>query len=196
MNKSRILDCQRFQMAGDLENQNILSDLNLKQMTPVLDRWSPLSYSIAKHIHINVSKHTGYESSYRECLNHVYVIHGLSLCREIGEDCVFCAKKRKKYLDISMGPISDHQLTVAPAFYVTMCDLFGPLQVFVPGHAMKTRHRNVVEAKCYGAVFICPVTKLTSSKIPPSSCPSLPCSSTPPANRRKLPACVSSRWLV
>ena len=73
--------------------------------------------------------------------------------------------KRKKYIEASMGPIADDQLTVAPAFYVTMADIFGPCQVFVPGHAMKTRNRSVVEAKCYVLVFCCPVTKLINLQV-------------------------------
>ena len=62
--------------------------------------------------------------------------------REIGDDCVHSAMKRKKFIEASMGPIADDQLTVGPAFYVRMADIFGPCQVFVPGHAMKTRHRS------------------------------------------------------
>ena len=165
MSKTRILDGQRFQLAGGLENQNILAEYNMKLMTPVLDRFSSLSYSIADYIHTNIAKHAGYETSYRECLEHCFIIQGLGLFREIGEDCSRCAMKRKRFIDVSMGPISDEQLTIAPAFYITMCDIFGPCHVFVPGHAMKTRHRNIVEVKCYVLVFCCPVTKMVNLQV-------------------------------
>ena len=46
-----------------------------------------------------------------------------------------------------------------------MCDLYGPCHIFVPGHAHKTRHRNVVEAKCYVLVTVCPVTKLVNLQV-------------------------------
>lgn len=43
----------------------------------------------------------------------------------------------------------------------------GPVMciVYVPGHAMKTRHRTVVEAKCYVLVSVCPVTKLVNLQV-------------------------------
>ena len=85
--------------------------------------------------------------------------------RELGEDCVRCLRKRKAYLDIPKGPIPEHNLTIAPPFWVAMCDLYGPCHIFVPGHAHKTRHRNVVEAKCYVFVTVCPVTKLVNLQV-------------------------------
>ena len=57
----------------------------------------------------------------------------MSLFREIGDDCIPCVKRRKKYLDVEMGPIADEQLLVAPPFWVTMCDIFGPCYIYVPG---------------------------------------------------------------
>ena len=72
----------------------------------------------------------------------------LSLFRELGEDCVRCLKKRKAFLDIAEGPLPEENLTISPPFWVAMCDLYGPCHIFVPGHAHKTRHRNIVEAKC------------------------------------------------
>ena len=42
--RSRILEGQRFILAGELENSNILKDTNLNFFTPVLDRFSPVSY--------------------------------------------------------------------------------------------------------------------------------------------------------
>ena len=163
--KSRILDGQRFQEAGGLEDLNIFGDYNLKLQTPVVDRYSPFAYAVGDYVHSELCRHGGYETSYRECLNFCFIIQGLSLFRELGDDCVHCAMKRKKYIEASMGPIADDQLTVAPAFYVTMADIFGPCQVFVPGHAMKTRNRSVVEAKCYVLVFCCPVTKLINLQV-------------------------------
>lgn len=59
-----------------------------------------------------------------------------------------------------MGPASDHQLTIAPPFYITMADLFGPLDVFVPGYERTTRNRKVLQAKAHIILFACPVTKL------------------------------------
>ena len=51
VSRSRILDCMRFQVAGGLESQESLFQFGIKSINPVLDRHSPLSYSIADYIH-------------------------------------------------------------------------------------------------------------------------------------------------
>ena len=53
--KSRILD--RFRAAGGLEDLDTVAEFGIKMMTPVLDRYSPLSYSIGDYIHRRVAKH-------------------------------------------------------------------------------------------------------------------------------------------
>ena len=68
-------------------------------------------------------------------------------------------------MDIKEGPVADEALNICPAFYATMCDLYGPYKIYVPGHAMKTRHRNVTEAKCYVLVSCCPVTKCINLQV-------------------------------
>ena len=64
-----------------------------------------------------------------------------------------------------MGPISDKQLTISPPFFVAMCDLDGPINVFVPGHERQTRGKNVMTAKIYIMTFICPVSKLINLQV-------------------------------
>ena len=160
--KSRILDTQRFQTAGGLDN---IAELGIKSMTPVLERFSPLSYSIGDYVHRKLARHAGYENCLRESLNHCFIIQGMTLFRELGDDCVRCAKMRKKFLDIVEGPISDEQLIIAPAFWISMCDLYGPCQIYVPGFSMQTRNRKVLEMKCYVFVAVCPVTKLVNLQV-------------------------------
>ena len=164
--KSRILDTMRFHVEGGLD-ENILGlgALGIKSKTPLLDRYSPLSYSIGDYIHRVVARHGGYERCYRDSLNHVFIIHGLSLFREIGSDCVKCDRLRKRYLDVEMGPIGDQQLIIAPPFYTTMCDIFGPCKVYVPGHSMATRGRKAIDVKAYVLVFICPTTKCINLQV-------------------------------
>ena len=53
--------------------------------------------------------------------------------REIGEEGAKCSMIRKKFTDVAMGPVSNHQLTVSPPFYAAYCDLDGPYTVYVPG---------------------------------------------------------------
>ena len=140
--KSRILDGQRFQIAGVFENINSfgLEQFGLNMAVPVLDRNSPLSYSIGDYVHRILSKHGGYETCLRQSLNICFIIQGMGLFRELGEDCVTCAKLRKKYFDVSMGPAADEQMIIAPPFWVCMADIFGPCYIYVPGHSMRTRN--------------------------------------------------------
>ena len=157
--RSRIFEGQRFILAGDLKNSNILMETNLNFFTPVLDRFSPLSYSIAMYVHYELMKHSGEETCYRCSLGHCYIIQGMGLFKEISEDCVQCKQLRKKFIEVSMGGISDSQLTIAPPFWVSMVDLLGPIHVYVPGFERNTGNRKVLEAKVYIMAFVCPTTK-------------------------------------
>ena len=143
----------------------ILDMFCLKVFTPVLDRFSPLSYAIADYIHRVVAKHRGYETCFRESLNYVFIIQAMGLFKEISDDCIKCTKLRKKYLEVSMGPIADEQLVIAPPFWIAMCDIFGPCQVYVPGHSMLSRNKQAVDVKCYVLVFVCLVTKLVNMQV-------------------------------
>ena len=72
------------------------------------------------------------------------MIRGASLFREIAEECAKCAMVRKKFIDVVMGPVSDHQLTVSPPFHAAYCDLDGPYTVYVPGFELETRARKTM----------------------------------------------------
>ena len=165
MSRSRIFDGQRFKVAGGLENTDIMADYGINVLTPVLDRHSPLSYSVAEYIHRVVSKHSGYETCYRDSLNFCFIIQGMGLFRELGEECVKCAKLRKKYMDVEMGPVTDEQLVIAPPFWITMMDMFGPCYVYLPGHSMYTRSKKVIEVQVWVLVFACPTTKMVNLKV-------------------------------
>ena len=162
--KGRILDSMNFAETGGLN----LPDLNLigiKSNVPVVDRFSPLAYTIANHIHWDVAKHKGIESCNRISLCHVNILQSANLFKEIGEECLRCRMKRKKTIEVPMGPVSDHQLRVCPPFWATQADIFGPIQVYVPGYERNTRGRNALAAKCWVLTFVCPVTRLTNLQV-------------------------------
>ena len=69
----------------------------------------------------------------------VLILQGMSLFREIAEECFKCKMKRGKYIQASQGPLAEKQLMIAPAFYACQVDLFGPLRAFVPGFEKETR---------------------------------------------------------
>ena len=64
LSKGRLLDGLNFKETGELGDLN-LGSLGVRVNTPVLDRWSPLSYSIAQHVHWEVGKHRGIETMNR-----------------------------------------------------------------------------------------------------------------------------------
>ena len=163
--KSRIMDGQKFLASGDFDQNALGIDINLNLWTPLIDRYSPIAYCIALYIHVEVCKHSGFETCYRTSLGLCHIIQGASLFREIAEECSKCSMMRKKYLDVAMGPISDRQLTMAPPFHTAICDLDGPYDTYVPGHERKTRNRQVLTAKVYILSFACPVTKMINLQV-------------------------------
>ena len=164
LSKGRLLDGMNFVETGELGDLNIGS-LGVKINTPVLDRYSPLSYSIAQYIHWSVGKHRGIETTNRMSLEHVTIIQGMTLYREIADECMKCHMKRKKYLEVSMGPVAQEQLMLAPPFYITMIDLFGPVESYVPGFERNTRNRQVLESKMHVMVAVCVTTKIVNLQI-------------------------------
>ena len=63
-----------------------LGQLGVNVQVPVLDRHSPLSYSIANNVHWKLTKHKGMETCSRTSLQNVHILQGPALYREIGED--------------------------------------------------------------------------------------------------------------
>ena len=164
VSRGRIIDGMNFVETGDLEIPDLMR-LGIKAHVPVIDRHSPLAYSIASHVHWELARHKGIETCNRISLTHVHIMQGANLYKELGEQCVRCRMRRKQYMQMPMGPISDHQLSICPPFWATQADLFGPVKVYVPGFTKNTRNRSVLEAKCWVIVFVCPVTRLTNLQV-------------------------------
>ena len=60
--RSRILDGQRLLIAGEFPEGSLGREIGLNMKTPLIDRWSPIAYSVALFIHELVSLHAGYET--------------------------------------------------------------------------------------------------------------------------------------
>ena len=163
--KSRVMDGQRFILSGDLKDSGILADKGIIIHTPLVERFSPLAYSIAEYVHDKLAKHSGYETCHRTSLGFCLIMKGAGLYEEFGEACVICKKLRKKFLEVSMGPISSHQFAVCPPFWVTQADLFGPVTHYVPGRERNTRNNPALHCNCHVFVMVCVVTKLTNIQV-------------------------------
>ena len=120
-----------------------LGSLGVKSNTPVVDKYSPMAYAVAQHVHWKLSPHRGIETHNRVALEHVHIQQAMSLFRELSMECIRCCMRRNKRLEVSMGGLSEHQLVVAPPFWVAQMDLFGPYFVVVPGYERETRGRQM-----------------------------------------------------
>ena len=163
LSKSRMVAGLDFVYTGEL-NVN-LGSLGIKENAPVVDRYSALAYSIAQHVHWDLAPHRGMETHNRVSLEHVYIIQGMSLYRELSEECIRCNMRRKRYMEAKMGGIKPEQLVIAPPFWACQIDLFGPYQTFVPGYERQTRNRKMLECQIWILAVVCPTSRLVNLQV-------------------------------
>ena len=141
--KNRILEGATLRAVGALsECIDLETFTGIKFQVPMIAKHSPLAVSIAMHLHYNVFKHRGCETVHRMSLQHVNILKGRQLFKEIADDCVFCKKKRLEYVKQLMGPLTETQLSISPIFYATLLDMWGPIEIFCPGYEKVTRNRR------------------------------------------------------
>ena len=162
--KNRILETMEFQKVSGMDHI-VLEPLGINSKTPIIDRYSPLSYAFAQYVHYEVSSHAGLETCNRLSLERVFIVQGISLYRELSIECISCKIKRKRFLEMSFGPIGEHSLTVAPPFYACQADLYGPVSVYAPGAQRDLRGRPAKMCKVWSLVFVCPVTRLVNCQV-------------------------------
>ena len=139
---------------------NAMKDLSSTTFTvPLVDKFSPVAYSIISDIHWNDStaSHCGVETTLRHVLKTAHVIEGRSVVKAIRRSCQRCRYLAKKTLDAAMGPISRHNLNIPPAFFVTQVDLSGPNKAYSPNNKRAT-------IKIWFVVFCCSTTSTTIIK--------------------------------
>ena len=127
---------------------------------PLVAKQSPIALSIINEIHWYhpVAKHSGVETVLRYVMKHAYIIEGRELVRAVRRNCVRCKLLLKKTLNVSMGPVSQLQLKIAPAFYVSQTDIVGPFNAY-------STHNKRTTIKIWLVVFCCIATMTTSIKV-------------------------------
>ena len=75
VSRRRILDVQRFQAAGGLEESNLVGELGIKSNTPDVGRFSLIAYSIGEYVHRCHAKHAGYKNCDKESLINICIIN-------------------------------------------------------------------------------------------------------------------------
>jgi len=110
---------------------------------PVLDKNSPVAFSIVNDIHWNDVdvRHSGVETTYRQILKKVFIIEGRALIKLIRRSCERCRHLAKQTIEVIMGPVPNSSLTIAPAFYNSQVDLSGPYKAF--SHTTKEIEKSI-----------------------------------------------------
>ena len=85
--------------------------------------------------------------------------------RELGQEYVACAKRRKRFMQAVMGPLPSSTFTIMPPFWVCMGDMIGPFTVYVPGRERATRRMQALDSKAWIMAFICPTTKIINLQV-------------------------------
>ena len=157
--KGRILPSQKFE--GILKLSDVMLDLTASTFcVPVIDHHSPVAYAIVSEIHWNhpVAKHSGNETVWRYTLKFAFIIDGRELVRSFRKDCTRCRYLAKRTVDVVMGPVSKVNLMLAPAFYVSQVDLFGPLKAY-------SVHNKRATVNIWFLVFCCCTTGAVCLKV-------------------------------
>ena len=97
-----------------------------------MDQYSPVAISIVMEIHWQHPdvKHTGIETMLRQILSIAHIIGGRHLVKSVKRICKKCRIINKESIDVIMGPLQDVNLCIAPAFYASQIDIFGPINRF------------------------------------------------------------------
>ena len=148
----RILPEQQFEGYPDL----CTSALDLCRTSfcvPIMDQFSPVAISIAIDVHWNHPdvRHRGVAAIYRQMLKIAYIIGGFNLATSIKQGCKKCRVLYKKSIDVAMGPIQGVNLCIAPAFYASQVDIFGPFK------AISTTNKRAT-IKVWFVIFCCCTT--------------------------------------
>ena len=157
--KGRVLLEQ--EVTGVKDMCDVMVDLSCRTFwVPLVDRFSPFAYSIVNEVHwqSKEAKHTGVEKTLRYTLQYAHILEGRDLVTKVRKSCLKCRALMREQLKVVMGPVSSYNLNIAPAFYVTQVDLFGPLQSY---HGANKR----TKMKIWGIVFCCATTGAVDIKV-------------------------------
>ena len=148
----------RILAVQEIDNKMSLADVCLDLSAtsfcvPITDALSPVAYSIVSETHwydpdVN---HKGVESILRHAQQTAYIIEGRALVKSMKRECKKCRALEKRGLEIAMGPVSGHNLKIAPPFFICQVDICGPFDAFSPANKRAT-------LKVWFTVFCCTVT--------------------------------------
>ena len=134
-----------------------------------MDRYSPFAYALVNEVHwYNTdAKHSGVETVLRHVRNIAYIIDGRSLIKQFKRDCARCKIMNKKAIYVAMGPVSNDNMCIAPACFISQVDIFGPFQSYSNVNKRATIKNWFTIFCCYttGAVDIKVVENCSTSSV-------------------------------
>ena len=119
---------------------------------PILDHFSPIAWAIMKYVHITVAKHAGVPVVVRLSRNIVFILEAKTLAQRVRDECALCQRIRAKLSDISLAPLHQNRLVVAPAFFFTQMDICGHFDAY----SEHKQYKSTVKVWCL--VMKCCVT--------------------------------------
>ena len=101
---------------------------------------------------------TGNETVLRYTLKYAHILEGRDLVKRFRKDCTRCRILAKRTVDVVMGPVSKANLTLAPAFYISQVDLFGPFKSY-------SVHNKRATVNLWFLIFCCCTTGAVNIKV-------------------------------
>ena len=133
--------------------ENIMLDLDpFTFVRPILDRYSPLAYSITVYCHVSRGHHHNAITTVRETMNIAHIIGARELATVVRENCHFCKRYKRKLMQVEFGKIHRNRVSIAPAFFYCQADICGPFMA----RCEHQSHRATV--KVWGLIFKCTAT--------------------------------------
>ena len=102
--------------------------------------------------------HSGVETVWRYVLKTGFRIFKSDLVKKIKTQCERCRYLTKKVIDVEMGPISKHSITIAPAFYAAQAVISGPFKAY-------SLHHKRTTIKIWLIVYCCISTSTANIKV-------------------------------
>ena len=138
----RIIEKQEVTVVGD----GFWDLTPLSFCNPVIDRHSPVGYSIVLYAHCQLAHHGNAAETVRQSRSLAFVFHVRDLAIKIRQSCHFCKRNKADLVKVEMGKIHETRLVIAPPFHFTQVDLCGPFPAIC-----EHNHRATVQV--WGAVF-------------------------------------------
>ena len=160
--KNRWLETNQLRI---LDEGNIsIQDLQIQEMAPVLDRFSPVAIALALHFHNKVTKHAGADRSHLAIQGSIFILQGQKLFEDICRDCITCRIKLKQRYTQIMGPIAKEQITFSAVGRFIFLDMSGPYETKSGIYARSTR-KNTGKVKTWLLHGVCIVSNYSTVQV-------------------------------